>query len=184
MLPGSFENDADGAKEQWRKDLRDRLMELGEKEEQGTLRGAEQQHPSYKHGVGEYRHVAVAIPPPGVDGTVDLQEGGAADAGASDAFNAGAAAQRELEMLRGKGLGGIKLPSGQQQGGFKKKPGQGRRGLTAGRSPPVEAAPRGAPPPPGPPPPPGALPDRRTTGPVGGDGRNDLLAAIAARRID
>eukprot|EP01043_Picozoa_sp_COSAG02_P082781 COSAG02_NODE_20933_length_809_cov_1.247887_2_plen_83_part_01 len=83
MLPGTFENDADGAKEEWRKALRDRLMELGEHEERGTLRGADQQHPSYKHGVGEYRHVAVSRPPPFVGSAVG-HETGAADAGASD----------------------------------------------------------------------------------------------------
>ena len=175
MLPGSFENDANGAKEAWRKALRDRLMELGEKEEQGVLRGADQQHPSYKHGVGEYRHVAVSIPPPAVGGggTGGGHEPGTADAGASDAFNVGAAAQRELEMLRGNGLGGIKLPAGEEQRGFKK------------RTPARRRPPPAPPPPPGPPPPAGSLLDKRSSGGArGGDGRGDLLAAIAARRID
>ena len=180
MLPGSFEND-DGSKEGWRKTLRDRLMELGGMEEQGTLRASDKQHPAYREGVGSYRHekVVVSAPAPGPSGGggggADPSAAAGAGAGSADAFNAGAAAQRELEMLRGKGLGGIKLPDGQARGGFK-----------------VKAKPKAKPAPPsgrgGPPPPPGALPDSRSAGGGGrGDdsgGMNDLLAAINRRRVD
>ena len=117
MLPVAFEND-DGQKEAWRKALRERLMELGEQEESGSLRGGDAQNPAYRASLEGYTHKPVSILPPesGGGGGGAAASDGAADAGASDAFDQGAAAQRELEALRGRGLGGIQAENQQLKG--------------------------------------------------------------------
>ena len=43
----SFQNDADGSKEQWRKNLREKLMGMTEKEADGTLLVAEIENKAY-----------------------------------------------------------------------------------------------------------------------------------------
>ena len=198
MLPVAFEND-DGQKEAWRKALRERLMELGEQEESGSLRGGDAQNPAYRASLEGYTHKPVSILPPesGGGGGGAAATDGAADAGASDAFDQGAAAQRELEALRGRGLGGIQAEN-QQLKGAAAPPWAGQAKPKPKKKPALPARDRGGggggrggpPPPPGPPPPMADLEDRRGGGGgagrrAGGDGgRSDLLAAIARRRVD
>lgn len=198
MLPVAFEND-DGQKEAWRKALRERLMELGEQEESGSLRGGDAQNPAYRASLEGYTHKPVSILPPesGGGGGGAAASDGAADAGASDAFDQGAAAQRELEALRGRGLGGIQAEN-QQLKGAAAPPWAGQAKPKPKKKPALPARDRGGgggggggpPPPPGPPPPMADLEDRRgggggAGGRAGGDGgRSDLLAAIARRRVD
>ena len=198
MLPVAFEND-DGQKEAWRKALRERLMELGEQEESGSLRGGDAQNPAYRASLEGYTHKPVSILPPesGGGGGGAAASDGAADAGASDAFDQGAAAQRELEALRGRGLGGIQAEN-QQLKGAAAPPWAGQAKPKPKKKPALPARDRGGgggrgggpPPPPGPPPPMADLKDRRgggggAGGRAGGDGgRSDLLAAIARRRVD
>lgn len=198
MLPVAFEND-DGQKEAWRKALRERLMELGEQEESGSLRGGDAQNPAYRASLEGYTHKPVSILPPesGGGGGGAAATDGAADAGASDAFDQGAAAQRELEALRGRGLGGIQAEN-QQLKGAAAPPWAGQAKAKPKKKPALPARDRGGggggrggpPPPPGPPPPMADLEDRRgggggAGGRAGGDGgRSDLLAAIARRRVD
>ena len=198
MLPVAFEND-DGQKEAWRKALRERLMELGEQEESGSLRGGDAQNPAYRASLEGYTHKPVSILPPesGGGGGGAAASDGAADAGASDAFDQGAAAQRELQALRGRGLGGIQAEN-QQLKGAAAPPWAGQAKPKPKKKPALPARDRGGgggggggpPPPPGPPPPMADLEDRRgggggAGGRAGGDGgRSDLLAAIARRRVD
>ena len=198
MLPVAFEND-DGQKEAWRKALRERLMELGEQEESGSLRGGDAQNPAYRASLEGYTHKPVSILPPesGGGGGGAAASDGAADAGASDAFDQGAAAQRELQALRGRGLGGIQAEN-QQLKGAAAPPWAGQAKPKPKKKPALPARDRGGgggggggpPPPPGPPPPMADLKDRRgggggAGGRAGGDGgRSDLLAAIARRRVD
>ena len=197
-MPVAFEND-DGQKEAWRKALRERLMELGEQEESGSLRGGDAQNPAYRASLEGYTHKPVSILPPesGGGGGGAAASDGAADAGASDAFDQGAAAQRELEALRGRGLGGIQAEN-QQLKGAAAPPWAGQAKPKPKKKPALPARDRGGgggggggpPPPPGPPPPMADLEDRRgggggAGGRAGGDGgRSDLLAAIARRRVD
>lgn len=47
MLPAKFVNDKDGRKAAWREQIRERLVELTEKEAQGTLEPEEERHPAY-----------------------------------------------------------------------------------------------------------------------------------------
>jgi hypothetical protein len=47
MLPAKFVNDKDGRKAAWREQIRERLVELTEKEAQGILEPEEERHPAY-----------------------------------------------------------------------------------------------------------------------------------------
>lgn len=61
MLPPKFVNDKDGRKAAWREQLRERLVELTEKEARGTLEPDEERHPAYMSSGRGAR--AVSAPP-------------------------------------------------------------------------------------------------------------------------
>eukprot|EP01051_Picozoa_sp_SAG22_P005748 SAG22_NODE_352_length_11827_cov_3.941252_5_plen_215_part_00 len=168
-LPPSFQNDADGSKEQWcavqdsnlghsdlcipsqkvpdlrcgildhqlhrRRNLREKLMALAERERAGTLMGEEAENPAYLYLRGEQ---PAAAPPTG-----------------RDAGSGGGGSGKGGGSVKGKGKG------------------SGKGGLP-------------------PPPPPGAdyepkpgKPGRKKKGAAASaGGMDDVLAAIAARRID
>ena len=86
-------------------------MELGAQESAGTISRTDAENVAYR----EYRAagsppIVFPEPPPSTHSQADAERGGGgggggglADASANDAFESGAAARRELEMLRGEG---------------------------------------------------------------------------------